>query len=68
MFCQLCGVDALEKITRATTMWDTVSPERGRELATDDQFFRPILSQDARLLRCDKSTSSAREVLLALIY
>lgn len=72
MFRKLCGDSALHNVVIVTNMWGEVTPERGAarelELATDDQLFKPVLREGARMLRYDNSLRSAQSILLHLLH
>ncbi len=68
---QICEGETLRNVIVATTMWDTISPEVGRErenqLASHDQLYKPVFDQGARMVRDDNTTESARRILQTLI-
>ena len=55
MFRKFCGDEALKNVAIVTNMWGEVSLEKGiareKELASDDDFFKPVLQRDARMMR-----------------
>ncbi|KAI0696930.1 P-loop containing nucleoside triphosphate hydrolase protein [Cytidiella melzeri] len=71
MFRKLCGEDALRNVAFVTTMWDQEDPERAaareRELASRDEFFKPMLSQGATMYRHYNSVASAQGILSKLV-
>jgi hypothetical protein len=71
MFRELCGDSTLKNVVIVTNMWGEVSSgvaeARERELATDDMFFKPVLDQNARLVRHDNTRGSAQAILQLVI-
>ena len=67
MFRNLCGTDAIKNVVLVTSMWGEVSSkvgaEREAELKSDDLFFKPALSEGARIERYEGSRESARRIL-----
>jgi hypothetical protein len=71
IFRELCGESSLKNVLLVTNMWSEVNREieeaREVELATKDQFFKPVLDQGARLLRHVGTLESVHTILHHLI-
>ena len=71
MFRSLCGDNALRNVVIVTNMWSRVEPEVGEafeaELMTEDIFFKPALSRDARMARHTNTVPSAEAIIRLLI-
>lgn len=71
MFQELCGEEAYPNVIIVTNMWGTVTAEDGnareQELATKDIFFKPILDQQAKMLRHDNTKQSAHQIIQNLV-
>lgn len=71
MFRKLCGEEAAQNVLFVTTMWDNVDPQtavqREKELATKEEFFKPMLSHGAKMHRHDNSVASAQNVVSQLV-
>ncbi|KAJ3525844.1 hypothetical protein NMY22_g10407 [Coprinellus aureogranulatus] len=67
MFRKLCGDSTLKNVVVMTNMWGEVSKELGeareRELASEDEFFKPVLDNDARMVRHDGTLASAQALI-----
>lgn len=72
LFQSLCGDDPLKSVVVVTNMWGLLpSPELGesreRELATDPDFFYPVIRQGAKIMRHTDSKESSHRILSALL-
>lgn len=71
MFRKLCGDETLKNVFIVTTMWaqvdEVVGNAREAELKTDEALFKPAIDREARMLRHDNTTGSARKILEGLI-
>jgi myosin heavy subunit len=71
MFRKMCGEEALRNVFFVTTMWDHVNPKlavgREKELATRDEFFKPMLQCGAKMYRHDKTAASAQDIVSRLV-
>jgi hypothetical protein len=71
MFRQLCGDSTLKNVVIVTNMWSEVSKEVGEaretELASQDLFFKPVLSKGALMLRHENNKESAQNVLRHIV-
>lgn len=71
IFHELCGNESLHNALIVTTMWSGVDPELGesreRELATAEDFFKPVLDHGAQLVRHYGTLESAQAILRLFI-
>ncbi len=71
MFRQLCGDSTLKNVVIVTNMWSEVSKEVGEaretELASQDLFFKPVLSKGALMLRNENNKESAQNILRHIV-
>jgi len=67
MLQKLCGDDTLKNVIIVTNMWEQIDPRLGeareKELMNDDDFFKPILAQNAQMVRHMNNLSSARAII-----
>ena len=70
-FRRLCGEQTLRNVVIITNMWGEVDPqlgaERERELAVQDDFFKPALDKGAKMMRHHNTLESAHEVIRHLL-
>lgn len=68
----LCGDESLSNVVLVTNMWGEVTLDRGAtrelQLATDDNFFKPVLQRGATMARHTNTVDSAQAILLRLIH
>jgi hypothetical protein len=76
MFERLCGEDCFPHIVLATTMWGIlgqngmdfdVGVEREKTLRSDDKFWGYMEKKGSRVMRHDRNTESAQEILSYLL-
>jgi hypothetical protein len=71
MFRKLCGEQSLKNVVIVTNMWGDVAPEVGEvreaELATQDNFFKPVLDKQGQLVRHGNTPESAQAILRQLV-
>lgn len=71
MFRELCGESSLKNVLIVTNMWSKVDPEIGEaresELASKNEFFKPVIDKGARMLRDDGTLESAHTTLRNLL-
>ncbi|TDL17318.1 hypothetical protein BD410DRAFT_822676 [Rickenella mellea] len=67
LFRKLCGEAALCNVVIVTSMWgrvpENIGQERENELATDDVFFKPVITAGARMLRHDGTLQCAQSII-----
>ncbi|KAG1823455.1 uncharacterized protein BJ212DRAFT_1324299 [Suillus subaureus] len=70
-FRELCGESSLKNVIIVTSMWSEVNPKIGEaresELASRDEFFKPIIEKGARMLRYYGTLESAHTTLRHLL-
>src|SRR5258708_39114952 len=71
MFRKLCGEDAFKNVVIVTNRWKGLDPGVGEvrqdELATKDQYFKPVLDQGARMARHDNTVPSAERIIRLIL-
>ena len=71
MFRKLCGTDSLKNVVLVTTMWDKVTPEEGlqheQELMSSNNLFKPLLDEEATMMRYERTAESATKVINYLL-
>ena len=69
MFRKLTGEDNLKNVVLVTTMWDTVTPEKGamREQELKLKFWSLLLAFNAKTARHSGSTRSAQDIARGLL-
>ncbi|TFK29014.1 hypothetical protein FA15DRAFT_583185 [Coprinopsis marcescibilis] len=67
MFRKLCGESTLKNVIIVTNMWGNVEQEIGEareaELATQDEFFKPVLDKGAKMMRHLNTVDSAQVIV-----
>ncbi|KAI4141442.1 MAG: hypothetical protein L6R39_005330 [Caloplaca ligustica] len=69
VFKELCGQDALKKVTLATTMWDCLKrPQEGedREQQLKREYWRDMISLGSTVHRHDNTAKSAKRLIRLL--
>ena len=70
MFRELCGGDFMQNVAIVTTMWEEVDERRGsereRELASEEDFFKPALDKGAMMCRHNNTRGSAQQLVQLL--
>jgi len=74
MFKDLCGENPLKNVVLVTTRWgiarkseqEDVAVKHEQELATDPDFWAPLISRGARVARFEDTEDSALMILLSL--
>ncbi|KAF9032982.1 P-loop containing nucleoside triphosphate hydrolase protein [Panaeolus papilionaceus] len=69
IFEKLCGKDCFHKVTLATTMWDDVDEDTGkeRERQLRDDYFSYVVRNGARFERLQNSPESAKGLIEEII-
>ncbi|KAF8896196.1 hypothetical protein BD779DRAFT_1466201 [Infundibulicybe gibba] len=71
MFRRLCGENTLRNVAIVTNMWGQVDRAQGDarecELASNENFFKPVLDKGARLHRHDNGLASGHGILRYLL-
>ena len=71
VFQKLCGDDALRSVVIVTNVWEEVNPDVGNqreaELMTEADFFKPVLSQGARMVRHESTILSAEKIIRLIL-
>ncbi|KAL7270430.1 hypothetical protein RUND412_006869 [Rhizina undulata] len=72
MFRTLCGDNNLTNVVLVTSMWDNVAADVGqrreRELISTGNFWGGMIRMGARAARWDKTTKSARDIVLKIVH
>ncbi|TFY60633.1 hypothetical protein EVJ58_g5030 [Rhodofomes roseus] len=69
LFRKLCGENAMENVTIATTMWETVDLPTGEDRLgqLQGEYFKPACDRGARIARHNNTPESAVSILSALL-
>lgn len=67
-FLKLCGEETLRNVVFVTNMWGLVTPQLGAQreqelLTTDDFGFKSALEKGAKMMRHDRDSQSAADIL-----
>ena len=65
VFRKLCGSDAMRNVALVTSMWNSVSPEVGKDCENQlsSKLFKPALDKQAQMIQHNNTPESAHNII-----